>query len=353
MSLKVPAWKVPRPLSPASAPWILPIRVSQVAGWEIAAILMLLAAGPGTLTETGRIVAVSLAALVVVTTSIRFAGRHLAAWTFIGLTYRLRQHDDRHDAGDPLHALAGEVRLREHVDRAGNRFGVAETGSGWTAVLRMTAPVNPDPEILVEALRDAYERTDIPLAGAQLVAWTMPRSDGGTPYRVHWLAVRYRPEEAPIAALARGGGDLGALRACACAALTVLGALAEAGYECTVLDAAELGEELALALGAERDSAEITDGWRSWTAGGLAQSCFLPHDTGDLSRLLTAHAPGAAFTASSFALRRTAAGKTREDVAIRVGTRTGLPAARPDVPAFPLHGRHADHVRRSLPLALP
>ncbi|MFD8500109.1 type VII secretion protein EccE [Amycolatopsis sp. NPDC059657] len=355
MSVDAPASGVltPRAAGPkvsvATAPWILPVRAIQVAIWEIAALAVLLAYTVDGVSQPMRITVAAVAGLIFVTTSVRIAGKHVAGWTVTWLGHRLRRHDSRRDSPDPLHRIAGALKVRQHVDRAGNRFGVAEIDGGWSAIVRLKGPMTPDTATVVRILRDTYRRADIPLSTAQLLTWTVARGQTGKPYRVHWLTVRYRPDEAPVAALARGGGELGALRSTACAALGLMGALAEAGYESTVLEANELAEELRVALGAGRQ-AEPADAWRSWSAGQATQVCFAPVADHDAIDALDVFVPAAAFTASSYTLRRTPGGKEKADVVIRVGGE--LRASELGIRAVPLHGRHASGVRRSLPLAL-
>lgn len=327
------------------------MRPLQVAVWEIAALATVLALTLHHLSRPVVTTVVAVAAVLVAVTSVRVAGHHLAGWTSIWLGFRLRRHDDRRDSPDPLHRVAGAVRVRQHVDRAGNRFGVAEVDGGWSAIVRLTGHSAPDPRELVAILRATYERVDIPLASAQLLTWTMS-GEGSSPLRAHWLTVRYRPDEAPIAALARGGGALGALRSTACAALGLMGTLAEAGYESTVLEAGELADELRVALGADRQAAEITDGWRSWTAGPVPQTCYTPLSHKDPARVLAAFVQGATFTAASYTLRRAPGGKQRADVTLRVGGGHAPTTSALGVRVVPLHGRHAAAVRRTLPLAL-
>jgi type VII secretion protein EccE len=341
-----------------TAPRILPVRAGQVAGWEAAALLALLVSGAAPVSTPVRIAVSVLAVLFVAATSVRLAGRHLAGWALTWVGYRLRQHDDRHDTRDPLYALAGDVGVRRHEDRAGHRFGVAEIDEGWTSVVKLTSPGDPDITTLLDILRAACEDTDLPLSSAQLVVWTMPDDQGGAPRRVHWLAVRYHAREAPVAALARGGGQLGTLRTSTRAALGVMGGLAAAGYDSVILTDTELADELRLALGAgPAGSREIVDGWTSWSTGPLKQACFAPLSHGDLPRVLGCHARSATFTATSFTVRRKPNGKVREDLAIRIGThressRAALVSRDLGVPVFPLNGRHATYVRRTLPLAL-
>jgi type VII secretion protein EccE len=336
----------PAPPRPASTPlpWLLPIRPLQAALWEIAGIAVLLAWMVDAVSQPVRIAVSAAAGLLVLLTSVRFAGRHLAGWALTWTAFRLRRHDTRRDSPDPLLSVAGTVKVRQHVDRAGNRFGVAEIDGGWSALVRLTqGPEAPGP--LVEALRSAYRRTDVPLASAQLLTWAIPH--GEQVLRVRWLAVRYRPDLAPIAALARGGGDLGALRSTASAALSLMGALAEAGYQSTVLEAGELAKELRVALGVQGAASAPPNRWKSWTWGESRQVCFTPRS----SRVVDFAVPGAAFTATSYTLTRTAGGREKAEVTVRVGVRPGAPVPAPGA-AIPLHGRHGAAVRQTLPLAL-
>lgn len=353
-SVGTPASGTPRRTRPvagaAPLPWLLPIRPVQAALWEIAAIAVLLAFTVDGVSQPALIVTTSAAGVLVLATSVRFAGRHAAGWLLTWSGYRLRRHDTGREVPDPLHRLAGAVRVRQHVDRAGNRFGVAEVGDGWSAIVRLTpGSAEPDPEALVDILREAYRGTGIPLSSAQLLTWTVP--NGQSVLRIRWLAVRYRPEEAPIAALARGGGELGALRSTACAALSLMGSLAEAGFESTVLEAGELARELRVALGTGQDAP--ADRWRSWDWGGAAQVCYRPRSERDLARTLDLYVPGSAFTATSYTLHRSPGGREKSEVTIRVGGRPGTALIRPTgIAVTPLHGRHAAAVRKTLPVAL-
>jgi type VII secretion protein EccE len=345
---QAPGHPAPRP---ARARWILPIRPLQAAVWEIAALAVVLALTLHHLAPAVVITIVAVSGALFAVTSARVAGHHLLGWTSIWLAFRLRRHDNRRDSPDPLHRIAGAVRVRQHVDRAGNRFGVAEVDGGWSAIVRLTGQSSAeDPRLLMSILRTTYERVDIPLASAQLLTWTMSGGEGSEPLRAHWLTVRYRPDEAPIAALARGGGSLGALRSTACAALALMGLLAEAGYESTVLEAGELADELRVALGADRQAAEITDSWSSWSAGPTAQTCYTTSSGSDAARVLGGFVKDATFTAASYTLRRAPGGKERADVTLRVGG--GRPPTDLGARVVPLHGRHASAVRRTLPLAL-
>ncbi|KZB85673.1 type VII secretion protein EccE [Amycolatopsis regifaucium] len=333
----------------APLPWLLPIRPLQAALWEIAGMAVLLAFTVDGIPQPARISIIVAAGILVLTTSVRFAGRHAAGWLLTWAAYRLKRRD-KSEVPDPLHRLAGPVRVRQHVDRAGNRFGVAEVGDGWSAIVRLTpGAMSPGPDTLVGILRETYASTGIPLSSAQLLTWTVP--NGQSVLRVRWLAVRYRPADAPIAARARGGGELGALRSTACAALALMGSLAEAGFESTVLESGEVARELRVALGSGQDAP--VHGWRSWDWGGASQVCYRPRSERDLARTLDLHVPGSAFTATSYTLHRSPGGREKSEVTIRVGGRPGAEPVRPHgIAVAPLHGRHAAAVRRTLPLAL-
>lgn len=327
---------------------VLPVRPAQVVVWTIAVAACLV---------SQEIPVLLLAALAVGATSVRLAGRHFAGWTAIWVRHRLLQHDDRRPGDDPLLVLTPDFRLRQHHDRAGNSFGVVGVDGGWTAVLRLAPqPVAPDFATLTDVLREACDNADIPLAGAQLMVRTEQT------HRVYLVAVRYRPAEAPLAGLSRGAGELGEHRAITRAALGVLGALADAGYTATVLEAGELAAELRETLGVQgellagsRRTSSVVDGWRSWSAAGTTQTCFTPKI--DLASAFSSSAEDAPLAVVSYNLRRTHLGRLREDIVIRVvrhqGMRNAARAEDLDVPALPLYGRHEAAVRRTLPLALP
>jgi type VII secretion protein EccE len=332
----------------ATAGRLLPIRFGQLATWEAAGIAILLAFG--TLEEPARSIVSAIAVLVLATTSVRIAGRHLAGWILTGISYRLSQHGDRHLGADPLLVLAPDLRLRQHADRAGNRYGIVGIGDGWSAVVKLHT--EPDIGKVMEVLKQACDNADIPLAGAQLVVRTSATE------REYLLAVRFRPGEAPLAALSRGNGELGELRATARAALGVLGTLNGAGYHGTVLEAGELAGELRGILGVPTGEGwtGVADGWRSWSAGDTTQSCFTALRKPGLPFVVGPHASGARFTVTSYTLRRTTLGRLRADVTIRVVRHRDplRPARRRElgVPVVPLYGRNEGAVRRTLPLAL-
>lgn len=328
------------------APVLLPVRSGQIVAWEVSAISIPLAWHSPAL----RLTVVTCAFLLFAATSVRIAGRHLAGWSLIWLSFRISQHDERRLAPDPLLALAPDLRLRQHADRAGNRFGVVGVGDSWSAVIRLDPGSMPDPAAITDILRQACDNADIPLTAAQLLT----RSDGTD--RTDLLAVRYRPAEAPIAAVARGNGEVGELRATTRAALGVLGALSEIGYTGTVLEAGELAAELRETLGVHEDRAgSVVNGWRSWAADGSVQAGFTPVGTSP-GAVLGTYARGSAFTVTSYVLRRNALGRLREELTIRVvrnQVRRKPPRARDlGFRVVPLYGRQQSAVRRSLPLAL-
>ncbi|WP_344659528.1 type VII secretion protein EccE [Catenulispora subtropica] len=172
------------------------------------------------------------------------------------------------------------------------------------------------------------------------------------PMRVYWLALRYRPRQAPHAALARGGGELGAARAVASAALGLVSRLDSAGYAADALDQFELGQELLVALNAgDPAPGEVRESWRDWSTGHLQQVCFEPHRSLDPAGLLERWAPGAAFTCSSYTLSRTPRGRIRGASALRIAG-TDASALESPVPAERANGRHQEFVLRTLPLAM-
>ncbi|NUR63645.1 MAG: type VII secretion protein EccE [Catenulispora sp.] len=172
------------------------------------------------------------------------------------------------------------------------------------------------------------------------------------PMRVYWLSLRYRPRQAPHASLARGGGELGAARAVASAALGLVARLDTAGYPADALDQVELGQELLVALNAgDPAPSAVRETWRDWSSGHLRQVCYEPHRSLDPAGLLEQWAPDGVFTCSSFTLSRTPRGRVRGTSAMRIAgpDPEGLKAP---VPAVRANGRHQEFVLRTLPLAV-
>jgi type VII secretion protein EccE len=313
---------------------------------------------------------VAIAAAVLLFTSVRIGGCCLAQWVYTLVCYRHRRRrsaTQRRDA-QPLAALVPDLRLRQHVDRVGNRVGLAVCGDGVTAVVRLAPTARPDSRTLLAVLRDAFASTTVPLAGAQVVVWTVagplqPFATAPEPVRVYWLALRFRPGQAPQAAAARGGGENGAMRAAASAALSLTTRLDDAGYASTVLDRVALGRELMVAMGAKANTvpasaADVWETWGAWSAAGLRQVCYLPGRSLNPAKLLDRWVPGAAFSCVSYTLERSLWGHVRGEVVVRLGASTANGARKPapgsafGSGAVPTTGQHYRYVRQTLPLAI-
>jgi type VII secretion protein EccE len=345
--------------------WLRPVTAGQIAVWQIAALAVLLTVNP--FGVTGIAVAAA-AVLVVAATSVRRGGLCLYQWFGVRLTYLRRAKPS--PSADPIEAVLPGIRFVRHVDRAGNRVGLASIGADRVAVVRLPSGVRPEFDVLVTALRDAQQRSDIPLAGAQLVVWAVPGPTSVEPMRIHWLALRYRPSVAPGAALARGGGSTGSDRAAASAALGLVGRLAEAGQAAAVLDEPELRQDLLVALGADprafagstpgaRPVVTVAESWRSWSIGRLTQASFSPGPR-VATEILGSMIPGTEFTCTSLLLRRTPRGTTESSVSLRLGYLAKHAQQRPEAMVrrlasdlYPTTGRQSAGLHRSLPLAFP
>jgi type VII secretion protein EccE len=340
--------------------WLLPIGVAQVAVWQLGALAVLATAFP---IDALAIVVMALAAAAVAMTSIRIGGRCGYEWLATYVRYLLRRSSW---AGEtPVRALEPRLHIHTYVDRANNRFGIAsiDQDANHSVTVRLAPSAQPAPATLISVLRNVFDRTDSALSGAQLVVWTVPAPD---PLSVYWLALRYRHDDAPWAALARGGGQDGRHKAVASAALRLVSELADAGYASSVLDTPDLHNELMAAVGADSDavhgsgppSYRAEENWRSWSVGKLRQACFVPRSAQDAVALMGRYVPDAAFTCTSYTLHRTAYGSVREVAAVRVGLPKDGPAPQEAATALgghlqPAHGRHGRHVLTTLPLALP
>jgi type VII secretion protein EccE len=343
--------------------WLHPITAGQIAVWQIAVLAVLLTVNPFGMTG---IAVAAAAVLVVAATSVRRGGLCLYQWLGVRLAYLRRARPS--PSSDPIEAVLPGLRFVRHVDRAGNRVGLASIGSDRVAVVRLPSGVRPELDVLVTALRDAQQRSDIPLAGAQLVVWAVPGPTSVEPMRIHWLALRYRPAVAPGAALARGGGSTGSDRAAASAALGLVGRLAEAGQAAAVLDEPELRQDLLVALGADprafagntpgaRPVVTVAESWRSWSIGRLTQASFSP-GTRVATEILGSLMPGTEFTCTSLLLRRTPRGTTETSVSLRLGYLAKHAQQRPESVVkrlapdlYPTTGRQSAALHRSLPLA--
>ena len=318
-----------------------PFRPGQVAVWQLAAAGVLLTGGP--FSVRGGIVA-GAAALAVVSTAVRWRGRWGYQWLWLALRWT------RRDRSAPLSSVLPPMRFQTYADRAGNRTGVAGDGRSYTAVLRVG---RVDPGRLTAALRGAYERVDPPVAAVQTLVWTVP-VPGGEPVRSAWLAVRFAAGAATEAVTARGGGEPGAVRATAVAALALARDLADAGLPVAVLDGESLRDQLAVALGVPPGAAaKIRTRWQQLDLGGLRQTCYRPRPGTDPAVTLTASAPEpATFTAASLTLSRPTIGtEPVVSTVIRVGTPAGNPVPT-DPPLHRMDGDHIAGLRASVPLGL-
>ncbi|HEX5117176.1 MAG TPA: type VII secretion protein EccE [Pseudonocardiaceae bacterium] len=347
---------------------LLPVGVGQVALWELAIVAVAATVLPWTLTS---IVVAAVAIVVIAVTSVRWSG--LCAYQWVGVHWRFRGSPSLRRGSDPINAVLPDLRLRRQIDRAGNRAGLAESGDSLSAVVRLVPTANPDPEALLRVLNRAFARTDIRLAGAQLVVWSVPSPPRARyygdrrdfePVQVHWLALRFRTAESPAATLARGGGATGAARATATAALSLAGQLAEAGYGGVVLDEPELRQELLVALGSDHAAlggkveTTVQETWHDWSIGTLRQLTYQPRRAADGRLVLSRYVPQAAFTCASYSLRRAAHGRLRGDSIIRIGVHPTSRMPKPNelsrmlgLELLPRNGRQAESVLDNLPLA--
>ncbi|MBB4679067.1 type VII secretion protein EccE [Crossiella cryophila] len=354
---------------------VVPLGAGTIAVVEIAALAVLATAVPF---GPVSIAAITVATLALAVTLLRFRGLPPYRWAALYLRFlRRRPRLAAREAATPLRALLPDLSVHTQVDRAGNRVGVAsvEADASFCTMVRIAPAAHPTPDALIRLLREVYERSDIRLSSAQLVVWALPglpaRTGAATPIRVHWLSLRYRPAEAPLAALARGGGQEGSRRAVASAAHRLVSRLAEAGYPATVLDTLELHQELLVAVGADPEVVSgplahdgtarhrVTETWRDVSVGRLRQACFVPKDPADAIALLGRCAPEAMFTCTSYTLSRTARGDLVAQARARVGVAAGGLWLSPQrasqslgVPVVPVDGRQDEHTIATLPLAL-
>lgn len=310
--------------------YLLPVHLTQIVVWQLAVL-----AGIGWFRPVGArtVVVLAVAGLAVLATSVRVDGRCGYEWLASWIAYRRR----------PEPAPLPELDLRTHTDRLGSRTGLAGVDGAWSAAIRLRDAAGVDTDRLVAVLDDYFGHGEIRLASAQLTVRTTIGADG--PERAHWLAVRYDPALGPQAARARGGGELGALRATASAAYRLARLLDDAGFPGTVLDERALREQLRMVAGAG-DAAEA---WPEWTVGASRQRCYRPSYGADATAVLDRYATGAAFTCASYTLRRRPRGAVATEVLVRVGD--GEPRGV-GVVLDPLDGRHAMAARATLPLAL-
>jgi hypothetical protein len=230
-----------------------------------------------------------------------------------------------------LQTVLPGLRISQHIDRAGNRAGVAKVDDAFVAVVRVAPALPVGPQILLSLLRKVYDRTDIRLDTASVVTWSVPSPPRARyfgderdtmPLQIHWLALRYRPSLAPSAALARGGGDTGAVRAAASAAIALVSEVAKLGLPVVALDQNDLRQELLVALGVGNAGAvKLTETWQDLSFGAIRQLGFATREGQDDLAVLGRWVNGAAFTATSFTLRRDQRGRVHGSGLVRVGVR--------------------------------
>jgi hypothetical protein len=221
-----------------------------------------------------------------------------------------------------------------------------------TANLATTHPPLPQPSPDLSETVTMQAITGLAGPGRPAQGRPSPEPQNLAPMRVTWLALRYRPRQAPYAAAARGGGELGSARTVASAALGLVARLDEAGFTADALNQSELGQELMVAVhGADPSPPNVQESWRDWSAGSLRQICYEPHRALDPAALLGRWTPGAAFTCASYTLSRTARGRIRGEAALRIAG-VDAEALMPPFPAIRANGRQQEFVLRTMPLAV-
>ncbi|WP_203924448.1 type VII secretion protein EccE [Rugosimonospora africana] len=338
----------------------------------------------------------ALAAVIVVALALalpRRQGRTLPGWLLVRARFRLRVARWRgYRPRWPIEFVVPGARTRGHADRAGNRIGLLADGGGWTAILRLD-PIADDVLFgrlggVMDELAATVQRSDCDLDGVQLIGWSLsaptwtgggpPGSHGPAVRRTFWVAARFDAARHPAAVAARGGGEDGAIRSAATAALRLATSLRARGHGLRVLDATELVAELGTSLGLaphprSTHAAPVADPipwpvaeetWRWWSLGPLHHACFRPrrppHRSAGLVSWFALLARPPAVTTCVSALY--APGRGRAAVVVRVAVPTGggpdtirgaLRQASADLPArlTPLHGEHFSGVRATVPLA--
>ncbi len=232
--------------------WLTPVAARQVVVWQLATLAVLITAFP---VDGTTIAVIAAAVLAVAATTVRVGGLCGYQWLWLAIRFVFRRRPGAR-ATTPVLALEPKLTITPHSGRGG-RAGVASTGeyAGHSVTIRLADGPAPNPAALISVLRKAFDRTDVPLSAASLVTWSTPgRPVTPAPLTRYWLAIRYRQDEAPAAALARGGGADGARRAVTAAAARLVHDLAEAGYDSTVLDPQELHDDLITATGTGHDA---------------------------------------------------------------------------------------------------
>jgi type VII secretion protein EccE len=342
-----------------------PVGIRQIMLWEIAAVVVVAAWFPLGLASW---IVLGAGIVVVAVTSVRLDGLCGYQWVGVYRRYRARRATHQRRGGDPLQAMLPGLRISQHIDRAGNRAGVAKVDDSFVSVVRVAPALPVSSSVLLGLLRKAYDRTDIRLCAAELVTWSVPSPPRARyfgderdtqPLQIHWLALRYQPSLAPGAALARGGGDTGAVRAVASSAIALVSEVAKLGLPAVALDQNDLRQELQVALGVPGGSVKITETWQDFSFGAIRQLGFGTRQGKDDLAVLGRWVNGAAFTATSLTLHRDQRGRVRGTGLVRVGVRPtdGRMTIRQvskalGVPLTTRNGRQELALRGTLPLAL-
>lgn len=305
-----------------------PVGIRQIMLWEIAAVVVVAAWFPLRLASW---IVLGVGIVIVALTSTRFDGLCGYQWVGVYQRFRARRSTHQQRGGDPLQAMLPGLRISQHIDRAGNRAGVAKVDDSFVSVVRVAPALPVSSSVLLGLLRKAYDRTDIRLCTAELVTWSVPSPPRARyygderdthPLQIHWLALRYKPALAPSAALARGGGDTGAVRAAASSAIALVSEVAKLGLPAVALDQNDLRQELLVALGVGNPGAvKITETWQDFSFGAIRQIGFGTRQGRDDLAVLGRWVNGAAFTATSLTLHRDQRGRVRGTGLVRVGVR--------------------------------
>ena len=345
-----------------------PVGIRQIMLWEIAAVAV--AAASWFPPRLASWIVLGIGGAVVLVTSVRLDGLCGYQWIGVYRRYRGRRAAHAERTGDPLRTMLPGLRISQHIDRAGNRSGVAKVDDSFISVVRVAPALPVAPHTLLSLLRKAYDRTDIRLSTAELVTWSVPSPPRARyygderdtqPLQIHWLALRYRPSSAPSAALARGGGDTGAVRAAASAALALVSEVDKLGLAAVALDQNDLRQELLVSLGVGNPGAgvKITETWQDFSFGAIRQVGFGTREGSDDLAVLGRWVNGAAFTATSLTLFRDQRGRVRARGLVRIGVRPTegrMPIRRLSrilgVRLMSRNGRQELAVRGTLPLAL-
>jgi len=347
--------------------WLTPVAARQVVVWQLAALAVLITAFP---VDGTAIAVIAAAVLAVAATTVRVGGLCGYQWLWLAIRFAFRRRPGD-PATTPVLALEPKLTITAHAGRGGDRSGVASIGDGGegghSVTIRLADGPAPNPAALISVLRKAFDRTDVPLSAASLVAWSTPgRPVTPAPLTRYWLAIRYRQDQAPAAALARGGGADGARRAATAAAARLVHDLAEAGYDSTVLDPQELHDDLITATGTGHDARYVAasavgyrarESWHDCTLGTHRQVCLVPAAAEDVLALIGHCPPATTFTSTAYTLRRSAWGTATATAAVRVGLpnyRTRLSAEQRTQLGGMIRadGRHRRTTIATLPLAL-